>query len=424
MDRQDEPPVPNRIEVLPIEWYDQIHSSSSSIMKSLNAATLQSIPALRSIANDVIFDVLMYLTPTFCESVLESVTAQIDDLYHKFNGVHPDFLSNGGKWSLVGHSLGSVIAWDLLSILKDSSDHKPNEQHGVQVASETEDLIGYQAYATANEHANIAKNGCWGPSLTKPITKTIPFVPDFTIFLGSPIGLFLTLRGAHAVLDEMREEAVQEAAKKASEASEKSEEDDDSVFTFPLASPFTLPSGAIYNIFHPSDPVAYRIEPLLLPQDTCDTGIPPPLYLVKQGQGVRLHVKAMQLGDDIRRSFMEKKSTWSSLMTQVTEQAMSALSKVDDAAAKKKGAASHLRPGELKFALGGKSDRIDFQLQPGVIDNEYISAVTAHSTYFSNNDCLDFIIDLANPDKKEAKEADEVTDTCKSSNPTADALTM
>jgi hypothetical protein len=34
--------------------------------------------------------------------------------------------------------------------------------------------------------------------------ETIPFTPDLTMFLGSPIGLFLTLRGAHPVFDEMR----------------------------------------------------------------------------------------------------------------------------------------------------------------------------------------------------------------------------
>eukprot|EP00541_Cyclophora_tenuis_P013169 CAMPEP_0116576512 /NCGR_PEP_ID=MMETSP0397-20121206/20575_1 /TAXON_ID=216820 /ORGANISM="Cyclophora tenuis, Strain ECT3854" /LENGTH=51 /DNA_ID=CAMNT_0004105565 /DNA_START=1 /DNA_END=153 /DNA_ORIENTATION=+ len=51
---------------------------------------------MRAIANDVVFDVLMYLTPTFCETVLECVTSQIEDLYHGFQQVHPTFLANGG----------------------------------------------------------------------------------------------------------------------------------------------------------------------------------------------------------------------------------------------------------------------------------------------------------------------------------------
>jgi hypothetical protein len=54
-------PPPARIEFLPIEWFDRLHDSSSDLMRSLQLTTLQTIPALRAIANDVVFDVLMYL---------------------------------------------------------------------------------------------------------------------------------------------------------------------------------------------------------------------------------------------------------------------------------------------------------------------------------------------------------------------------
>jgi len=47
---------------------------------------------------------------------------------------------------------------------------------------------------------------------------------------------------------------------------------------------------------------------------------------------------------------------------------------------------------ECSFRLGGRSARVDFQMQPGIIDNEYLSAVTAHSSYFSNEDIIDFLI--------------------------------
>jgi len=59
--KQPLPLLPNRIEFIPIEWYDKVRSPSHSLVTSLTAVTLNSIPALRSIANDVIFDVLMYL---------------------------------------------------------------------------------------------------------------------------------------------------------------------------------------------------------------------------------------------------------------------------------------------------------------------------------------------------------------------------
>ena len=49
------------------------------------------------------------------------------------------------------------------------------------------------------------------------------------------------------------------------------------------------------------------------------------------------------------------------------------------------------------FALGGKAGRVDYQLQTGVIDNEYLSAISAHGCYFNHEDFLDFIIGICNP---------------------------
>lgn len=205
-------------------------------MKSLNATTLRTIPALREIANDVIFDVLMYLTPNFCYEVLECVTDQIISTYEIFKKNNPDFASNGGKCSLTGHSLGSVICWDLLA-QKDSK----KDDHGVHITKDGYAAdVGYQNYASSSmKTKNNANCGSWGPSLPQPLDKILPFEPDFTLFLGSPIGLFLTLRGAHPVFDEMRKHANDEK--------------------LAVVSPFMLPSGSVHNVFHPSDPVAYRI---------------------------------------------------------------------------------------------------------------------------------------------------------------------
>ena len=419
------PPVPNRVEILPIEWWDKIHNSSSALVRSLRAATLPTIPGLRALANDVVFDVLMYLTPIFCETVLSCVTTQITDLYHGFQKVHPDYEKNGGKYSLIGHSLGSVIAWDLLSILKDNTEGAINVDGdgycGVHLTANGAD-VGYQAYAArTDKHEMNARNGAWGPSLPKPMTKCIPFVPDFTLFLGSPLGMFLSLRGAHAVFDEMLQMSIHIARAKATEVAAEAEamsamvdakevnmhirQDMLPPMEVPVASPFTLPSGSIYNIFHPSDPVAYRIEPLLLREGLPEAELPPPRYLTKKGQKVRLHVQAKQLGDDLVKTFQERKSSVRDFFATITVQAVTALQAVGDDEHNSKrhlnsSSNTNIKRGPLKFALGGCSDRIDYSLQPGVIENEYLSAVSAHSSYFVNQDVIDFVIDLtdASPD--------------------------
>ena len=161
------------------------------------------------------FDVLMYLTPEFCEAILQCVTTQIIELFSTFQRINPSFIVTGGKFSIIGHSLGSVIAWDVLSILKDNlakntpigtadENTTPQRVHSLATLDKGtgEMPIGYQAIAKGAN--NDSKHGTWGPCLPKKMLETIPFTPDLTMFLGSPIGLFLTLRGAHPVFDEMR----------------------------------------------------------------------------------------------------------------------------------------------------------------------------------------------------------------------------
>jgi hypothetical protein len=375
-------------------------------MRSLNSATLGTIPALRAIANDVILDVLLYLTPNYCYDVLENVTDQIITLYAVFKKTYPDFAAQGGKASLIGHSLGSVICWDLLSLKKESLE-QGTTKHGVHITKSTTAgnaaNISYQQFTHGNNvtspdvtmktedceagGANSGHNmpdlsGFWGPSLPQKLSKVLPFEPDFTVFLGSPIGLFLTLRGSHAVFDSMRGSSDDGSTAKTSS--------------------FRLPTKSVYNIFSPSDPVAYRIEPLLLPLNTLVSELPEPLYLTRAGEGVRFHVKAMQLGDEITKALSKQRSSISMFMSTITEQASSVLQQIEDSSSveknskKAKGDAGGAKDlyDTLRFPLGGRSARIDYQLQPRVIDNEYISAVTAHSSYFQNTDIIDFVIDL------------------------------
>lgn len=200
--------------------------------------------------------------------ILDSVTTQIIELYSTFQRVHPFFIPSGGKFSLIGHSLGSVIAWDVLSILKDNIERDvpkgsaddpiildaPASPHRAPSLTSldkgvTDNSIGYKAYAKGSESEN--KHGTWGPCLPKKMTRTIPFIPEMTVFLGSPVGLFLTLRGAHSVFDEMR--AVAEAERASLIPCDNDEAEPPPVFNVNpiICSPFSLPTKALYNIFHP-----------------------------------------------------------------------------------------------------------------------------------------------------------------------------
>jgi len=331
----------------------------------------------------------MYLTPEFCEKVLKVVTDRICDTFDRFQTVHGDFL-DGGTCSLIGHSLGSVIVWDLLSILKDNSnlETEGDERHKDYSSCSLPLFKGstpssYQAFIDETDDHSDIKFGTWGPSITEKLTKTIPFIPKFSWFLGSPLGMFLSLRGAQPLFNDMR-------LKSLSDKGSTTEENDN----YP-SSPFSLPSGSVYNIFHASDPVAYRIEPLLLPPETPQSEIPSPPFLVPGSTGLRLHVRAKQLGDNLLKTvtgiFQGQMETLPNTLTTNLESRQ-----------KDKESNNHVlnkvKPKLYNFALGGKSSRVDFQLQPSIVENEYLSAISAHASYFFNDDMLEFLIECANSD--------------------------
>lgn len=231
----------------------------------------------------------------------------------------------------------------------------------------------YRAYATDTDVEVTSESGTWGPSLVHELKQTIPFVPRFTFFVGSPLGIFLTLRGARPVFDKLR--ILEDEKNKTSE-------------TLQPTSPFCLPSGAVYNIFHPSDPVAYRIEPLLLPTDFDESNLPKPAFVKLDGERVRFHVQAKELGDTLVKTF-------TNLFDRIPSQRSVDVPEIgtEEGGKRKKTKSS---PPTYNFALGGKSARVDLQLQTGVIDNEYVSAVLAHSTYWTNDDFLNFFIQCTN----------------------------
>lgn len=100
-----------RVEVLPISWHNHLHSLEGGIDEKLRAITLESIPKLRNFTNDTLLDILFYTSPTFAQKIMNSIVMSLNDIYMKYRQRHPEF--NGGV-SLAGHSLGSLILFDLL----------------------------------------------------------------------------------------------------------------------------------------------------------------------------------------------------------------------------------------------------------------------------------------------------------------------
>lgn len=108
--------------------------------------------------------------------------------------------------------------------------------------------------------------------------------------------------------------------------------------------------STIRRIFHPSDPVAYRIEPLLLPPEAKETDITQPIHLIVEGEGFCFHVKAQEIGVEIAKMYGQSNRSFSRL----NNRAMQALGHSNEMATRDLEDARLTGP--QVFPLRGKSD--------------------------------------------------------------------
>lgn len=165
-----------------IEWHSSLWERPDSPLRFLPKITLSSITSLRRIFNEVGLDVLLFMTPQYKHAILSHVAEQLN---HAYGQAVREYGPGGFTVSVLGHSLGSVISFELLQMQR----HKP----------EHEEFIPLQ------------------------------FTPQHLFLTGSQMGLFGALRITNAV--------------------------DQSIIH--------LPACPVYNVFHPYDPLAFRLEPML-----------------------------------------------------------------------------------------------------------------------------------------------------------------
>ena len=66
----------------------------------------------RSFVNDTLLDILFYTSPVYCQRILDTVVSEINRMYTLFMARNENFK---GSVSLMGHSLGSLVLFDILS---------------------------------------------------------------------------------------------------------------------------------------------------------------------------------------------------------------------------------------------------------------------------------------------------------------------
>ncbi|KAF2147254.1 uncharacterized protein K452DRAFT_4209 [Aplosporella prunicola CBS 121167] len=258
----DKLPKNCRVQVLPIVWRHLLdfpkqslkhnreefdlgdaHVNGEDEFPSLEDITVEGVPAVRNLITDLALDVLLFQSPAYKTHITRIVRQECNRIYGLFKERNPSF---DGKVSLVGHSLGSAIMFDILCNQKDEQAQKERHRHHQRHRSEDQGV------------------------------KLDFEVEDFYA-LGSPIGLFQMLSGRTIA-------ARGTHAEPPIATSDPFLDDPAAATAHPPLLDITTSSPKcerVFNIFHPTDPISYRLEPLISP--AMSTLKPQPLPYTKKG---------------------------------------------------------------------------------------------------------------------------------------------
>eukprot|EP00731_Ephydatia_muelleri_P020497 Em0013g224a len=100
-----------RVEFLPVHWHGPLRGDDATMEGQVKAITLASGTRLRDFTNSTLLDFLLYTSPAYYENIINEAAKELNQLLAQFKERNPYFR---GTVSIMGHSLGSCILFDLL----------------------------------------------------------------------------------------------------------------------------------------------------------------------------------------------------------------------------------------------------------------------------------------------------------------------
>lgn len=212
---------------------------------SLEDITIEGIAFARSLISDLALDVLLYQS-AYREQIVDIVTKESNRVYKLFMERNPEFK---GKVHIMGHSLGSAIMFDILCRQKD----KPKREESLRNPLRIWPSSGDRSSQALEESRDLA----------------FDFNPEDFYCLGSPVGLFQMLKGRTVAARHLLNGKPSESPLNPEFMDDPFNVADSVGRVSPVTGhPFSVSSPRVaqmFNIFHPSDPISYRIEPLISP---------------------------------------------------------------------------------------------------------------------------------------------------------------
>ncbi|XP_061610064.1 phospholipase DDHD1b isoform X2 [Phyllopteryx taeniolatus] len=112
--KMEEKHFPNRttehVEFLPVEWRSKLALDGDTV----DTITPDKLRGLRDMLNSSAMDIMYYTSPLYRDEITRGLTLELNRLYSLFCSRNPDFEKNG-KVSIVSHSLGCVITFDIMT---------------------------------------------------------------------------------------------------------------------------------------------------------------------------------------------------------------------------------------------------------------------------------------------------------------------
>ncbi|XP_036163333.1 phospholipase DDHD1 isoform X9 [Myotis myotis] len=404
------------VEFLPVEWRSKLTLDGDTV----DSITPDKVRGLRDMLNSSAMDIMYYTSPLYRDELVKGLQQELNRLYSLFCSRNPDFEEKGGKVSIVSHSLGCVITYDIMTgwnpvrfyeQLMEKEDELPDEEW---MSYEERHLLD-ELYLTKRRLREIEErlNGLKASSMTQ--IPALKFKVENFFCMGSPLAVFLALRGIRPGNTGSQDHILPREI-----------------------------CNRLLNIFHPTDPVAYRLEPLILKHYSnispvqihwYNTSNPLPyehmkpsfLHPCKESTSVSENEGISTIPSPVtspvlpRRHYGESitnigkasilgaasigKGLGGMLFSRFGRSSTAQPSETpkDSMEDEKKPVASpptttvatqtlpHSSSGFLDSALE-LDHRIDFELREGLVESRYWSAVTSHTAYWSSLDVALFLL--------------------------------
>ncbi|XP_021499021.1 phospholipase DDHD1 isoform X10 [Meriones unguiculatus] len=404
------------VEFLPVEWRSKLTLDGDTV----DSITPDKVRGLRDMLNSSAMDIMYYTSPLYRDELVKGLQQELNRLYSLFCSRNPDFEEKGGKVSIVSHSLGCVITYDIMTgwnpvRLYEQLLQKEEELPDERWMSYEERHLLDELYMTKRRLREIEERLHGLKTSARTQTPALKFKVENFFCMGSPLAVFLALRGIRPGNTGSQDHILPREI-----------------------------CNRLLNIFHPTDPVAYRLEPLILKHYSNISPVQIHWYNTSNPLPYE-HMKPNFLNPAKEPTSVSESESIASLPSPVTSPVLSrrhygeSITNIGKASIL--GAASIGKGlGGILFSRFGRSSasqpsdtskdtmdddkkpvaspsttnvatqtlphsssgfldsalelehRIDFELREGLVESRYWSAVTSHTAYWSSLDVALFLL--------------------------------